>query len=112
MERITQTSLLRSATQEGLFDELEKIADTVHDERRARAKKWLTNSALYTAGAGGAAALATVADKLGDKLAPSWEKLDNKTKTLIMAPLLAVAFLGSRAAGKKLMEERKRRFDE
>lgn len=113
MERTTQISWMPLATHEALFDELEKIASALHEERRHRTKKWLKNTAIVSAAAGTSVALTAIGQRVFDKkLGPAWEKLDDKAKAFIVAPLLGLTFLGSRMLGKKVIEERKKVLDE
>ena len=93
----TRTSWLSSATQEGLLDEVEKIAEELtpkDDETKRRIQKWLKNTAIRAGGAAaGQVAARGVEKALKSKMGPEWAK---KVRTI--GPAMGAITAGSALA--------------
>ena len=103
------TSQLSGVTLVALLDELEKIAEAQNPTNKEKAIRWIKGTAQIAAGAGMGAALTTIANKYIDRKAiPLLRSLDPSVQRMIIAPLAAVAAIGTAVAAQKLMEERNR----
>ena len=107
-----ETSSLSGAVQEGLFDELLKIAED-GEKKPGKFKKWLKSSLLIAGGTGAGTAAAMAADKfLTPRLGPKFQSLSPATRKLILGSASGLALAGSYLAGRKILEERHKREDE
>lgn len=105
--KTTPTSSLPTATLAAFSDELEKIA--LSDENKKKAKRWVKNTAIVAGGYGAGHAAGMLAEKaVTHAFGEKFKKLQPATKMKLVGPALGLATAGSAAASlyfKKKREE-------